>query len=214
MRGLAAGSYRVTPYGTETFEPAEAVASGTDGIVIRAVEPVVIEGRVETPPGVPVRGIRICAYREDRELEPGSEQPWELARPRVTRTDDEGRFVLRRLVGESFSVWAAHGELACRTARGVRADTRNLVLKLEEGLAVSGELRGADDAEVLLEAPDGRGATRWGKVGEDGRFTAGGLVPGATYRLKAWSKDRTKEATLRDVVPGRTDLVVELERRE
>ncbi|MHC4470646.1 MAG: carboxypeptidase regulatory-like domain-containing protein, partial [Planctomycetota bacterium] len=214
LRGLAAGTYRVAPYGTKVFEHLPAVPAGSTGVVIHAVQPVRLEGRIETPSGAARSGIRVYAYREDRDLEPAADRPWEAGRPRQTRTDEEGRFVLDRLVGSTFSVWVAHPELAGPTARGVPAGTRDLVLPLEEGGSVSGIVRGGTDVEIQLDAADGRGASRWVKVGEDGRFEVTGLAPDTRYRLRARSKDRTMEAVVDDVVAGRADLVVELRRRE
>lgn len=120
----------------------------------------------------------------------------------ITRTDAEGRFEVRDIAPVQLTLRAmkegfAEGEKSRQTLDLAKADTEEeVVLELAsgegvlEGIVVRGEDEPVKDAWVRAEMqPDatlGRYAMRRVRTETDGKFALTGLMPGASYRARAY----------------------------
>jgi hypothetical protein len=161
---LAEGPYRLKvdrPYGNMRVAVDEFVASGArvEGVRLVVAEKPMIAGRVLDAAGAPVAEAAVVAFREPMEGDGG----------RVTATTDTvGRFLLRGLAADAYTIdaqpnqtllMAPRGVAFVRT-KGVRAGTVDVVLKFPGCDPIQGRVideSGAPIVKALVDAFDADG---------------------------------------------------------
>ncbi|MCC6558804.1 MAG: carboxypeptidase regulatory-like domain-containing protein [Polyangiaceae bacterium] len=144
-----------------------------------------IAGRVIDGRGAPVEGALVQALRgepvapldRDRQLVP------------ATRSDEEGRFALEELDGGTFTIVAAHRELAPGRVEGVAVGAADVTITLERGGILRGSVRdaasGAPIASFTVVIWSSAGAlgrepfTRRTFFDAQGAYEIAGLSPGS-----------------------------------
>ncbi len=174
-----------------------------DGVEIRFSEPARLTGRVVNPEGEGVSGagVRIrCGLR---------------AFSRPLRSGDEGEF--QRIVRPGSCTVDASAP-GYRPAEPRRVDieageTQRVVLSLDRGIVLRGQLLGADTfelAHVDLRARSSGRTLLSGRVEPDGEFEIAGLDAGI-WRIVATLPDGRRADTEVEIVEGQRDAWVDLE---
>ncbi len=140
-----------------------------------------------------------------------------------TLTDAEGGFALGGLGEGPVSVQASPQAPYVRPAPvSTTTGSRDVVIRLTSGLAIAGEVRGADGrprgngwVQASWKAPGGGDGNQNSSVGMDGRFRIEGVPPDAlaTLSVQIWNQgggESSPPKTVENVRAGTEDLVIEI----
>lgn len=164
-----------------------------------ALEPVAGLAGIVTSGGVPAGGVRVKlqkAVAPDTELEANGYRlrVWPEVLDEV-RSDAEGRFLLTPRAAGSYYVRAEPTTGAAAELGPIEVDERlwgaPLELQLGAGGAIEGRVRLEGDADpegAIVGITRGDGGERTQRVGSDGRFRFGALVPGP-WRVELRSEE-------------------------
>ncbi|MGE0547566.1 MAG: sigma-70 family RNA polymerase sigma factor [Kofleriaceae bacterium] len=174
-------------------------------VIARMQRGVAVSGRVIDRTGHGLAGVEVTAQLADQALERGHS----------VKTDDDGRFAFQALAANSYTISAADGaHQPAHVPLVVSARSpKPITITMENGLEIRGRVvdsakRPALGASVFVMNPRSSSLLPAAvvKTDRDGRFTAGGLMPGG-YRVSA--KARTESSLPSDVQV--TDRSTELE---
>ncbi len=167
-------------------ERVETTGEGEIAVTVRAFRGLALEGRVLGPDREPVAGVRVEAYADGQ---------WFWG---DTRTDENGRFRLGPVTGDTFTLLAYGRDRFANSAPvASRGGDEGIVLRLERAGVLRGRVvdgaSGAACAAQVLCTPEVRGFGPFGagqmlETEADGSFAIGGLAPGR-YGLAALSAD-------------------------
>lgn len=188
LAGLRAGSYTVWVYGAFKPNQQKGVASGTKNVEIEVEPSLVLGGRVLDP-----GGLTLAAGYNVRIRKPGTEN-WQWTQ--VVMPGD-GTFLLLAIGEGAWDVEVNAQGFAPKVIENVTAGRRDLLVKLETGVAMAGTvvgpggqpLSGARVTATQINVPAGASAaSRSGQTDEQGAFLIEGLAEGE-YQVRVWMRE-------------------------
>jgi protocatechuate 3,4-dioxygenase beta subunit len=142
-------------------------------------------GSVVTAAGVPVPGARVRALRQERSARSANSMSLTSVPPLVeTRSDGNGRFVLKGVPAGPFRVSAESDEFAAGEAAGVRGGDPAVKVVLEEGIVIHGRVIDGDRSGPIAGVEIKAGFQGEKRVMSDagGAFTIRGFAPAGLHR--------------------------------